>query len=360
MLRSRRNIYDRLSEKRIAELEKQSIAESQSPPGSYSSNSINIINAWVWLPAGVFDTPILAEDLAQRRADFDHDPRLTDMRNLRRPLQRLETPAVRSPAVGAAGRAEEILKTMFVQWHDTFCSKIDWTNTQVVLFTPTAVGMLDWMATACRLWPREQLPYYGFDVETRSVDQWLPEALVQSDGAPYLLCLSLDSWACREQMKVGPPDEMVGEAVSAVLLQRVSSALASESTNLLKLFLPVTQQHIIRRFQGRTDTRVLTGLMTSLTDRTGFEPTKVKILVGDGEFGEQRLQQLNHYVQVSLPALDLEQQIRLNTLSARVGAATEQWVQIGLGWLAASAEPGSAAWILDRRSPEQTQGWMIG
>lgn len=105
MLPPRRNIYDRLSEKRLADLERQRVVEAQLPKGNFTSGSVAVVNAWVWLPCGVFDTPLSADELALRRADFDHDPRLVDSRSLRRPLRRLDTPAVRSPSVNAAGRA---------------------------------------------------------------------------------------------------------------------------------------------------------------------------------------------------------------------------------------------------------------
>ncbi|WXF87297.1 hypothetical protein WDV92_25125 [Pseudomonas syringae pv. atrofaciens] len=360
MLGPRRSIYDRLSEKRLADLERQRVVEAQLPKGNFTSGSVAVVNAWVWLPCGVFDAPLTADELALRRADFDHDPRLVDSRNLRRPLRRLDTPAVRSPAVDAAGRAVEILKAMFAQWDEAFCSQVDWANTQVMLFTPTALSELDWLAAVCRLWPRDKLPYYAFDVTTQPVAQWLPEVLGQSYGAPYLLCLSLDTWACKEQMKVGGPGEMAGEAVSAVLLQRESSPPEPLREGALKLFAPVTEHHVSRYSQPRNDTQVLESLMAGLSARTGFDAEKIKVLIGDGAFDGQRLQQLHHYAQSSLPRLDLERQIRLNTLSARVGPATEQWAQIGLAWLAASAEPGSVAWILDRGCADQTQGWLIG
>ncbi|WP_440094228.1 hypothetical protein ACTACL_11480 [Pseudomonas syringae] len=360
MLPPRRNIYDRLSEKRLADLERQRVIEAQLPKGNFTSGSVAVVNAWVWLPCGVFDTPLSADELALRRADFDHDPRLVDSRSLRRPLRRLDTPAVRSPAVNAAGRAAEILKAMFAQWDEAFCSQVDWSNTQVMLFTPTALSELDWLAAVCRLWPRDQLPYYAFDVTTQSVAQWLPEALGQSYGAPYLLCLSLDTWACKEQMKVGAPDEMAGEAVSAVLLQRESSPPEPLREGALKLCAPITEHHASRYSQTRNDTTVLESLIAGLGTQTGLDANRIKVLIGDGAFDGQRLQQLHHYARASLPGLDLERQIRLNTLGARVGTATEQWTQIGLAWLAASAEPGSAAWILDRGCADQTQGWLIG
>ncbi|MCF5392903.1 hypothetical protein GIV99_27830, partial [Pseudomonas syringae] len=212
----------------------------------------------------------------------------------------------------------------------------------------------------CRLWPRDKLPYYAFDVTTQPVAQWLPEVLGQSYGAPYLLCLSLDTWACKEQMKVGEPGEMAGEAVSAVLLQRESSPPEPLREGALKLFAPVTEHHVSRYSQTRNDTQVLESLMAGLSARTGFDAEKIKVLISDGAFDGQRLQQLHHYARSSLSGLDLERQIRLNTLGARVGPATEQWAQIGLAWLAASAEPGSAAWILDRGCADQTQSWLIG
>ncbi|EGH18473.1 hypothetical protein Pgy4_36510, partial [Pseudomonas savastanoi pv. glycinea str. race 4] len=53
-------------------------------------------------------------------------------------------------------------------------------------------------------------------------------------------------------------------------------------------------------------------------DGTVNDPYPFKVLIGDGAFDGQRLQQLHHYARSSLSGLDLERQIRLNTLSARV------------------------------------------
>ncbi|MGZ9707858.1 hypothetical protein ACXX81_17780 [Pseudomonas sp. GNP013] len=356
----RRNIYDRLSEQRVAKLEQQRLIKAQVPIGEYTSDGVIILNAWVWLPGGVFDTPLPANKLARMRADFDHDPRLLDARGLRRPIRRLETPGIRFPAVDCAGRAGEILSTVFAKWSKSFYTSIDWETTQIVLFAPTSITPIDWFAQAINMWPRDQLPGYGFDVQSQPPSQWLPQILTYSAGAECLLCLSLDSWACNEQMLACAEGEMVGEAVSAVLLQRQSNAYRPDSNDNLKLYAPELVQHPPRASQSRQDIEALQQILSLLIERSGIETARLSVLIGDGELADQRLQQLYAFAQSSLPNLDLEVQVRLNAISGRIGIAAEQWVQIGLAWLVASAEPGSAAWVLERRQSDLTQGWLIG
>jgi muconolactone delta-isomerase len=353
-------IYDRISERRLAQEEKQRLLEARFPKGDFASTCVSIVQAWVWLPCGAFEAPLPASELAGLPTDFSHDPRLLDERGLRRPVRRLATPAAERPDINALRRSSEILQAALNKWAPALRDSIDWPNTQVVLFVPGAVRAMDWFDRVVTLWPHELLPHRGFDLQTQVPAQWLPELLVRSAGAQYLLCLSLDTWACKEQLLACLPDQMAGEAVSAVLLRRESKSAQLQTDSLLKLFAPVSLGHAARTAQDRNDTQTLEQLMAELGQRTTIDPSRVKILIGDGALEGQRLNQLNRYVRDFLPTLDLERQIRLSTIGARFGPATEQWVQIGLAWLTASAEPDSAAWILDRTQADRTQGWFIG
>lgn len=216
-------IYDRISERRLAEQEKQRLADAVFPKGDFASAAVSILRAWVWLPSGSFDAPLPASELAGLRIGFSHDSRLLDERGHRKPIRRLAIPAVERPAIDALRRSSEILAAALKNWVPAFRDSIDWPNTQVVLFVPGAVRELDWFDRVVNLWPREQLPHRGFDLQTQVPAQWLPEVLASSAGAQYLLCLSLDTWVCKEQISAWLPDQIAGEAVSAVLLRREST-----------------------------------------------------------------------------------------------------------------------------------------
>jgi len=353
-------IYDRISERRLAEQEKQRLANAVFPKGDFTSTSVSIVRAWVWLPCGSFDTSLPASELTGLRIDFSHDSRLLDERGFRKHIRRLATPAVERPAIEALRRSSEILEVALKSWTPAFRDSIDWPNTQVVLFVPGTVRELDWFDRVVNLWPREQLPHRGFDLQTQAPAQWLPEVLASSAGAKYLLCLSLDTWVCKEQISACLPDQIAGEAVSAVLLRRESKGSQLPTDRLLKLSAPINLEHPSRIVQGRNETQILEQLMARLSEQTAIDPLRVNVLIGDGALEDHRLNQLNQYARDFLPGMNLDQQIRLSLLGARFGPVTEQWVQIGLAWLTASAEPDSAAWILDRSLDDQTQGWLIG
>ncbi|MGF6091291.1 hypothetical protein [Pseudomonas sp. 18173] len=356
----RRSIYDRISERRLAAQEAQRLADAAFPAGDFTSSCVSIARTWVWLPCGVFDAPLPVSELAGMRTDFSHDPRLLDARGLRRPICRLATPAAGWPAVEAFERSSQILQGALNKWAPAFRDAIDWSNTRVVLFAPDAVDATDWIDRAENLWPRELMPLRGFDLQTRAPGQWLPEVLGHSAGPQYLLCLSLDTWVCKEQALCCAPDEMAGEAVSAVLLRRQPKLADPRTDSALKLFAPIQLDHQARTAQSRTDTQTLELLMAKLCELTAIDPARVGALIGEGALGGNRLTQLGEYARNFLPGLDFERQVRLNTIAARFGPVTEQWVQIGLAWMIASAEPGFAVWILDRTLPDQTRGWLIG
>ncbi|WP_223591203.1 hypothetical protein [Pseudomonas sp. A-R-19] len=356
----RTSIYDRISERRLAAQEAQRLADALFSTGDFASSCVSIARAWVWLPCGPYDAPLPVSELARMRSNFSHDPRLLDARGLRRPIRRLATPAAGWPAVEALGRSSEILQGALKKWASTMRDSIDWSNTQVVLFVPDAVGAMDWIDRAEGLWPRELMPLHGFDLQTQAPGQWLLEVLGHSAGPQYLLCLSLDTWVCKEQASCCAPDEMAGEAVSAVLLRRQPKLTDPQTANALKLFAPIQLDHPARTSQARTDTQTLELLMAKLCKLTAIDPARVSVLIGEGALGDNRLTQLGEYARKFLPGLDLDHQVRLNTLSARFGPVTEQWVQIGLAWLTATAKPGCAVWILDRRLSDQTRGWLIG
>jgi hypothetical protein len=356
----RKSIYDRISERRLAAQEAQRLADVVFPVGDFTSSCVGIARAWVWLPCGAYDTPLPVSKLTGRRTDFSHDPRLLDASGLRRPICRLATPIEGWPAVEVLGRSSEILQGALKKWASTMRDSIDWSNTQVVLFVPDAVSAMDWIDRAVSLWPRELMPLRGFDLQTQAPAQWLPEVLGHSAGPLYLLCLSLDTWVCKEQTSCCTPDEMAGEAVSAVLLRRQPKLADPLTDSALKLFAPIQLDHPVRTAQARTDTQTLERLMARLCELTTIDPARVSVLIGEGALGGNRLDQLNEYARNFLPGLAFERQVRLNTMGARFGPVTEQWVQIGLAWLTASAEPGCAVWILDRRLSDQTRGWLIG
>jgi hypothetical protein len=356
----RTSIYDRISERRLAGQEKQRLSDMAFPKGNFAVGSVNIIRAWVWLPCGSFDAPLPASELAGLHADFSHDPRLLDAWGLRQPVRRLATPVAGWPEVEALGRCSEILQAALNTWAPAFWDSIDWRNTQVVLFVPGAVRTMDWLDRVLSLWPTELLPQRGFDLQTRAPAQWLPEFLAHSAGAQYLLCLSLDTWACEEQITLCSPGEMAGEAVCAVLLRRQSTQAEQWTDSPLSLFAPIKLDHLASNSKARTDTQTLERLMAELGEVTAIDPARVSVLIKDGARDGQRLIQLSQYARDFLPGLNLEQQIDLSTLGARFGAVTEQWVQIGLAWLTATGEPECAVWILDSSLANQTQGWLIG
>jgi hypothetical protein len=356
----RRSIYDRISERRLAAQEAQRLADAVFPAGDFTSSCVSIARAWVWLPCGAFDAPLPVSELAGKRTDFTHDPRLLDACGLRRPICRLATPDEGWPAVEALGRSSEILQGALKKWAPAFRESIEWSNTRVVLFVPGAVGAMDWIDRVVSLWPQELMPLHGFDLQTRAPAQWLPDVLGHSAGPHYLLCMSLDTWVCKEQVSCCAPDEMAGEAVSAVLLRRQPKLSDPQTDSALKLFAPVQLDHPARPAQARTDTQTLERLMAKLCEITAVDPARVSVLIGDGALGGNRLSQLGEYARNFLPGLDLERQVRLNAIGARFGPVTEQWVQIGLAWLIAGAEPGCAVWILDRTLSDQTRGWLIG
>jgi hypothetical protein len=354
------SIYDRISERRLAEQKKQHLSDAAFPKGNFASDSVNIVRAWVWLPCGSFDAPLPASELAGLHSDFSHDLRLLDARGGCQPIRRLAAPAAGWPEVEALGRSGEILQAALNTWAPAFRDSIDWRNTQVVLFVPSAVRPLDWLDRVLSLWPTGLLPQRGFELQTQTPAQWLPEVLAHSAGAQYLLCLSLDTWACQERTTLCTPGEVAGEAVSAVLLRRQSKQAAPESGSPIKLFAPIKLDHLALTSEARTDTQTLERLMAELVKVTAIDPARVSVLIGDGALDGLRLIQVREYARDFLPSLSLERQICLSTLGARFGPVTEQWVQISLAWLTASAEPNCAVWILDGKLATQTQGWLIG
>jgi hypothetical protein len=348
----RRSIYDRISERRLAEEEKQRLADAAYPKGDFSSTCFSIVQSWVWLPGGSFDTPLAAGELANASGDFSHDSRLIDSRGLRQPVRRLATGASAVAEVKALDRCGQILQMALKQWAPAFRSAVDWPNTQVVLFVPDAVRASDWYVRVLRQWPPGLLPQRGFEMQTHTPTQWVPEVLANSAGAKFLLCLSLGTWACTEQMAACRPGEVAGEAASAVLLRRQSKLPQPQTERLLKLFAPIQLLH-----NAHAWTQILEQLMAQLRERTAIDPAGVSTLISDGSLNGQRLSELDHYVRDCLSQLNLQQRI---SLDARVGPVVEQWAQIGLAWLAASAQPDCAAWILQQTVPDQTQGWLIG
>ena len=359
-MKKRISIYDRISEQRLAAQEAQRLADAAFPRGDFASNCVSIAQAWVWLPCGAYDAPLPVSELAGKRIDFSHDPRLLDARAMRRPIRRLATPAEGLPAVEVLARCSEILQGTLKKWAPALRESIDWSNTQVVLFAPGAVDAMDWIERAVNLWPRELMPLRGFDLQTQAPAQWLPEVLGHSAGPQYLLCLSLDTWVCKEQAPCHAADEMAGEAVSAVLLRRQPKLAEPRNDSALKLFAPIQLDHPARTAQARTDTQTLERLMAELCELTTIDPARVSVLIAEGALDGNRLSQLSEYARNSLPGLNFEQQVRLDTMGGRFGPVTEQWVQIGLAWLIASAEPGCAVWVLERRLSDQTRGWLIG
>jgi hypothetical protein len=348
----RRCIYDRISERRLAEEEKQRLADAAYPKGDFTSTCFSIVQSWVWLPGGSFETPLPAGELANAHRDFSHDPRLLDSRGLRQPVRRLATGAGAVAEVKALDRCGRILQVALEKWAPAFRSAVDWPNTQVVLFIPDAVLASDWYVRVLRHWPPGLLPQRGFEMQTQPPTQWVPEVLANSAGAKFLLCLSVGTWACIEQMAACRPGEVAGEAASAVLLCRQSKGPQPQTESLLKLCAPIQLQHNVHAW-----TQILEQLMAQFRERTGIDPARVSTLISDGSLDGQRLSELGQYVRDFLPQLNLQQQI---SLDARFGPVAEQWAQIGLAWLVASAQPDCAAWILQRTVPDQTQGWLIG
>lgn len=357
---TRTSIYDRISERRLAQENRQRQFEAVFPTVDFNASCAGMVRAWIWLPCGVFDSPLPASELSGMFGGFTHDSRLINACGLRQPISRLATPAAGRPEVGAFNRCSELLHAALNQWSTALRASIDWSNTQVVLFVPDAVSALDWFDRVVYLWPPELSPMRGFDLQMQAPAQWLAALPGSRAAAQFLLCLSVDSWACEERVAACAADEVAGEAVCAVLLRRQPQQLERTTVDCPTLFAPISLDHGSPSSRACNDTQAFEQMMLKLGERTGIDPTRVNVLIGESALDRQGIGQLRQYAGDCLPRLDLNQPTCINPIRARFGTVTQQWVQIGFAGLIASADADCVVWLLDRTQLNQPQGWLIG
>lgn len=215
----RRTIYDRLSEQRLIEQERQRFIQQHSPEGNDCDQQVGIQDVWVRLPDGSLHSQVSARELRMMGWGRAHDARLMVRQAERRPLRRIETHHSRAPSVDATVRALELLDAT-LQDCPLLSSIAEWAETEVHVFVSSGVDASVCFERAIALWPEHQLPAWGIHLCDRSPADWLPTLLARS-SAPHVLCLSIASQAnVRVNGQAGASD-VLGEAVALISLMRL-------------------------------------------------------------------------------------------------------------------------------------------
>lgn len=218
-VRPRRNMYDRISGKRLAQEAAQRLLDRAKPRGDFCSQSISVEDVWLRLPGHFLDQQLPVQDIPRHANALSHDSRLMAADGSRRLLRRIEIDAVPLPSIDPLARAMELLQATLTQ-----CPLLDrvadWTQVEVHLFPPSHVDPLVWFETVVSVWPQAWLPGGGFRIAGQAPGPWLAELLSSNLSMPDHLCLSIDSWATLPANAHAADPAPLGEVVSLVSLKR--------------------------------------------------------------------------------------------------------------------------------------------
>ncbi|EPM67147.1 hypothetical protein A584_22840 [Pseudomonas syringae pv. theae ICMP 3923] len=348
-----RSLWDVIGERREQE---QRLAAPARPPADYDLNRMKIANAWLWLPNL---EPAQADSgtwLGTTNGNFEHDQRLVSPSGHRYNLRRIRLPQ-QSPEIKTLPRALQLLQGMLAHWAD-FATNVDWENTKVVLFAPTGIAPSVWEKDVSEIWPFDYLPVEGFDSPSLDVDEWLPWALQNPTEASGLLCVSVDTWATEERAGPLGNDNMVGESIAVLHLQRVDHANPDDESSWT-IYPAITREHSPRALQPRKSSDDLQQLAETLCEQMGIKPGDIQALIIDGHLHDRRLEQLSDYVSTQLSHLVPSEHVAGQALLAgERGKSASQMTSLALAFHAAKAQDGSVL-IFDRHSPTQTQAWLL-
>ena len=214
-----RSIYDRISEKRLAQEAAQRLLDRAKPRGDFCAQGVSIEDVWLRFPGQSFDQQLPAQDIPRHANALSHDSRLMAADGWRRLLRRIEIDAVSPPSIDPLNRAIELLRATLSQ-----CPLLervaDWTQVEVHLFPPSQVDPLVWFETVVSVWPRAYLPGGGFRIVSQAPGPWLVGLLSSNLSMPNHLCLSIDSWATLPANAHATDSAPLGEVVSLVSLKR--------------------------------------------------------------------------------------------------------------------------------------------
>lgn len=218
-VRPKRNMYDRLSEKRLAQEAAQRLLDRAKPRGDFCAQSVSIEDVWLRLPGHSLDQRLPVQDIPRHANALSHDSRLMAADGSRRLLRRIDIDAIPLPSIDPLTRAIELLRATLTQ-----CPLLDriadWTQVEVHLFPPSHVEPLVWFETVVGVWSQAWLPGGGFRIAGQAPGLWLAGLLSSNLSMPDHLCLSIDSWATLPANANAEDVAPLGEVVSLVSLQR--------------------------------------------------------------------------------------------------------------------------------------------
>ncbi|WP_296188275.1 hypothetical protein [Pseudomonas sp. UBA1879] len=220
-----RCIYDRISEKRLREEDRERQRQQYLPQGNYDTGAVAIQNVWTWLPDGSLSGKACASDLSNLGWGRTHDLRLIIGQGVRRPLRQLETTSTARPSVDPTERAIELLHAT-VRNCALLSENQDWSRTEVHLPVPSGVDEMVWFESVVASWPEDQMPAWGFHVSHHAPGEWLRTWLTKPTTASNALCLSIDSRVNQLMNAQATANEVLGEAVSLIALCRLPPANA--------------------------------------------------------------------------------------------------------------------------------------
>lgn len=214
-----RCMYDRISEKRLAQEAAQRLLDRAKPRGHFCPQSVSVEDVWLRLPGHSLDQRLPVQDIPRHANALSHDSRLMAADGSRRLLRRIEIDAIPLPSIVPLTRAIELLRATLTQC-PLFDRVADWTQVEVHLFPPSHVDPLVWFETVVSVWPQAWLPGGGFRIAGQAPGPWLAELLSSNLSMPDHLCLSIDSWATLPANAHAADPAPLGEVVSLVSLKR--------------------------------------------------------------------------------------------------------------------------------------------
>ncbi|MFA0996842.1 MULTISPECIES: hypothetical protein [Pseudomonas syringae group] len=348
-----RSLWDVIGERREQE---QRLAAPARPPADYDLTRMKIANAWLWLPNL---EPAQADSgtwLGIASNEFEHDARLLSHNSHRYNLRRIRL-SQHNPEIDTLPRALQLFQGMLAQWAG-FAASVDWENTKVVLFAPTDISESAWLDKVLAIWPLDYRPGGSFDNPSLAFDEWLPFELQNYEEASSLLCISIDTWATIDRAGTLAHDNMVGESIAVLHLQRVDHANPDDESSWT-IYPAITREHSPRALQPRKSSDDLQQLAETLCEQMGIKPGDIQALIIDGHLHDRRLEQLSDYVSTQLPHLVPSEHVAGQALLAgERGKSAGQMTSLALAFHAAKAQDGSVL-IFDRHSPTQTQAWLL-
>ena len=110
-----RSMYDRISEKRLAQEAAQRLLDRAKPRGDFCAQGVSIEDVWLQLPGHFLDQQSSVEDIPRRANALSHDSRLMAADGSRRLLRRVQIDAIPLPSIDPLTRAFELLQAMLTQ-----------------------------------------------------------------------------------------------------------------------------------------------------------------------------------------------------------------------------------------------------